>query len=499
MLLDIGSGTGSETVKLATALGIHDGKNVMCLERSWAMQQRLKRLGFRTAGDYETAAAALPSKKKYSVASLLNVLDRVDDPAGLIDITLEHLEPGGVLVIAIVLPYWPGVHEGKIGSQWGRARKRKVKRPLQIEDRGYTTSFEEHTSIFVDEVLRLQPQLKLERWTRLPYLSSGDTGKTHYSINMALMAFRAPGTSDSAARTVVEPDSTNSATEVTEGDPDLPTECKRRKSDVIYDWLSSTLYKQGLISWGDILDAGAGYNSMCWLMNHKYSTITEVTAVEGGTYGGQGLREATANNPKVKVVVGNWRNKNFMPGTAFDVVVADYFLGAVERHWAHGASAMLERLLRAVKPGGYLLLVGLEPYESVLDRSSNDHDRLILDVEAIGDSAATIAGEKTYREIPEEWVKHQVNISRCDLGNFQVVATRHFPMRLTRGSLLKQIEYAQSTSEKIEDRFMRSAYQQRIKALKGELHANWPRSFVHRRASNYAVVVRRAVQINEDV
>ena len=120
-----------------------------------------------------------------------------------------------------------------------------------------------------------------------------------------------------------------------------------------------------------------------------------------------------------------------MPGTAFDVVVADYFLGAVERHWAHGASAMLERLLRAVKPGGYLLLVGLEPYESVLDRSSNDHDRLILDVEAIGDSAATIAGEKTYREIPEEWVKHQVNISRCDLGNFQVVATRHFPMRLT--------------------------------------------------------------------
>ena len=51
--------------------------------------------GFRTAGDYETAAAALPSRNTQS--SLLNVLDRVDDPAGLIDITLEHLEPGGVL------------------------------------------------------------------------------------------------------------------------------------------------------------------------------------------------------------------------------------------------------------------------------------------------------------------------------------------------------------------------------------------------------------------
>ena len=41
----------------------------------------------------------------------------------------------------------------------------------------------------------------------------------------------------------------------------------------------------------------------------------------------------------------------------------DYLLGSAELHWRYGAEQLMHRLLRAVRPGGYLLVVGIEPYD----------------------------------------------------------------------------------------------------------------------------------------
>jgi SAM-dependent methyltransferase len=307
---------------------------------------------------------------------------------------------------------------------------------------------------------------------------------------MALMAFRVPGGNGDVSNGVAT--SSGSLTR-----KNIPGKCKGRSGDKIYNWLASTLSKakQGSTpsssAWGNVLDAGAGYGSMCWLLHQEYDTITEVTATESGIYGASGLRQTTASVPGVDIVVGNWRDLTFMPDTTYDVVVSDYLLGAVEQHWPFGAGAMMDRLLRAVRPGGYLLLVGLEPYEGVLDRSDNIHDRLVLDIEAIGDTAAAIVGEATYRELPEEWVRHEASVPRHGGPLFQVVASEQFSMRLTRASLMKQVEYAKRTAEKIADRELRVAYQRRIKALQHELHAEWPEDFAHRRARNYAFVIKR--------
>ncbi|KAH8091191.1 hypothetical protein JL720_6078 [Aureococcus anophagefferens] len=423
-LLDVGSGTGTETAKLARALG---ASRVVAVETSAPMRRQLEARGFE-------AAAAIPAGV-FGAAALLNVLDRCDDPGGLLD-AAAAAAPGGLLLVATVLPFKGFVHEGKRWSAWGKASTRSPRKPLKVADQVHVKpegrmidlqskapaakKFEAGAAAFVDALVDRRPDLELQSWTRLPYVSSGDSKKSHYTLDVALMAFRV-GTAFGAAR--------------------------------------------------------AGSRMPC-------STLTAVTARAAGTdaYGDR-LRDAFAG-AAVDVVVGNWREAGFLAGERYDVVVADYLLGAVELHWPHGADAVLARLLGALKPGGTLLFVGVEPYESLLDRA-DDADRLVLDVESLGDSAAALAGEATYREVPEAWITRQVDAR----DGYAVVASETFPMTLSAASLRKQVTYARTTSAKIADAGLRKAYERRVAELTIEVNA-WKGT--HRKGRNYALVVKRS-------
>ena len=102
---------------------------------------------------------------------------------------------------------------------------------------------------------------------------------------------------------------------------------------------------------------------MCWLLRQQHSRITEVTSTKNGIYGSSDLAKAAAGINSVVIASGNWKDVSFLQHEMFDVVVADYLLGAVEMHWPHGADGVMDRLLNATKPNGYLLIAGLEPYE----------------------------------------------------------------------------------------------------------------------------------------
>lgn len=149
---------------------------------------------------------------------------------------------------------------------------------------------------------------------------------------------------------------------------------------------------------------------------------------------------------------------------------------------------------RAVKPGGFLFIVGLEPYEHVLDRRggffskspSSSRDRLVLDVESLGHSAAGLAGLSTYRELPEAWVRRQIVGRRG--AEFSLVAAKQFKMKLTAKQLRRQLSYASQVAAKIEDRGLREAYATRAVELEGEL-SRW--SGTHTNGRNYALVVQR--------
>ena len=199
---------------------------------------------------------------------------------------------------------------------------------------------------------------------------------------------------------------------------------------------------------------------------------------------GDRLQALASSSSGVEIALGNWRDGQFLRGRGFDLVLADYLLGSTELHWANGADELMDRLLSVLRPGGYLLIVGLEPYELVLDRS-RAMDRLVLDIEAIGDSAATLAGEATYRELPEEWVRQRI----ARHAELRVVTSRNFAMRITAKSLAGQISFAREMAAKIGDAGLRDAYALRTRALERDLGGFG----THTRARNYAMVVQREV------
>ena len=67
-------------------------------------------------------------------------------------------------------------------------------------------------------------------------------------------------------------------------------------------------------------------------------------------------------------------------------------------------------------------------------------------------------------------------------------------MRLTARSLQRQLVFARDCLVKIEDDGLRTAFEARVRALDKELSVWARKGKSHRRARNYAIVVRRAAQ-----
>lgn len=185
-LLDIGSGPGATTHVLATALDIAPS-SVTAVEVSSPLRTALSERGFATAADL----AVLP-QPYYGAVSLMNVLDRCDDPVSLLDAAVKRLAPDGVLVLAVVLPFCGKVMDGRIGAH-RHSRPQRNPLPLPVaatcKQKDPSPSFEQSLAAFSASALRLS-ELEVAAWTRLPYLSGGTFGATHYVLDSALLVLR---------------------------------------------------------------------------------------------------------------------------------------------------------------------------------------------------------------------------------------------------------------------------------------------------------------------
>ncbi|XP_062501872.1 protein-L-histidine N-pros-methyltransferase-like isoform X2 [Corticium candelabrum] len=165
-VLDIGAGDGTITDEM---------KEVFCssisvTEKSRTMRQTLRRKGY-TVLDVDQWHAAEP----FDVISLLNVLDRCDKPMSLLqDIHNSLAQTGGILLLAVVLPFDPIVLKGP----WKIAPTEKLK------VKGST--FESSVNRLVSDVLNPHG-FKLLSWTRLPYLSEGDLFEAYFVLDCALL------------------------------------------------------------------------------------------------------------------------------------------------------------------------------------------------------------------------------------------------------------------------------------------------------------------------
>lgn len=171
-LLDIGAGRGDVTSTLAPLFA-----RTTVTETSKAMARRLKRRGYEViCGDIATMQLSEP----FDAISLLNVLDRCDRPLSLLGTARTLLREGGLLIIALVLPYRPFVYEG------GQSRAPNERLPIR------SSSFEEAAGELIELAL-LSLGLAVVAISRCPYLSGGDAESPLYELDDLIVVCRSLG------------------------------------------------------------------------------------------------------------------------------------------------------------------------------------------------------------------------------------------------------------------------------------------------------------------
>jgi SAM-dependent methyltransferase len=135
------------------------------------MARRLTKRGVRCHA-LDLAETTLPGSP-FDAVSLLNVLDRCQQPQRLLRHCLQALKPGGVFIVALALPYLPFYFDGP-----------RTPEPLErlACDMGPVGAWEDGARRFIERDL-LPLGLTLECFARAPYLSAGDSSRELYELD----------------------------------------------------------------------------------------------------------------------------------------------------------------------------------------------------------------------------------------------------------------------------------------------------------------------------
>ncbi|KAH9116905.1 hypothetical protein LEN26_007640 [Aphanomyces euteiches] len=185
-------------------------------------------------------------------------------------------------------------------------------------------------------------------------------------------------------------------------------------------------------SWGRVLDAGTGDHSLNWLTSLP---IDSLVAVTGDKPRSLSLRKSFPQ-PNVEILAGNWNDPTFLEGQEFDVVIADYLVGAIEGHAPYFQDEIFPRLFKHVASGGRLYVVGLQPITMSLDpaKRKTTQEKLVLEMQLVRDACILLAGHRPYREFPLDWI-----LRHLSHAGFNVVSHASFPNRYTTSMIKRQI------------------------------------------------------------
>lgn len=207
--------------------------------------------------------------------------------------------------------------------------------------------------------------------------------------------------------------------------------------------------------WGDVLDAGTGVHSAGWLAGLPTASLTMVTAAH--RHADQVRRAVTALRPADRLIVGDWADPALLAGEAFDTVIADYLVGAVEGFSPYFQSGLLHRLARATR--GRLYLVGVDPY--VTAEPETPAGRMVWRIGRFRDACLLLAGEQAYREFPAEWVT-----DRLGEAGFRVTEARRFGNRYKAGFVNGQINMALMRVDRLADAGLAAGLRGQAEALR---------------------------------
>lgn len=194
--------------------------------------------------------------------------------------------------------------------------------------------------------------------------------------------------------------------------------------------------------WGAFLDAGTGTHSIGWIAS---LATDRWTAVSGAAAHAAQVERAVRDRrrPGDRILLGNWMDGELLAGECYDVVLADYLLGAVEGFAPYFQSHLFARLRPLV--GGRLYVTGVEPYVNA--EPQDEAGRIVWRIGRFRDACLTLAGEMHYREYPLDWMLRQIAAS-----GFEPIAARRFPIRYKAGFVNSQIDMCAPRIARLEDR-----------------------------------------------
>ncbi|MEQ9737155.1 MAG: hypothetical protein RLN67_08000, partial [Algiphilus sp.] len=188
---------------------------------------------------------------------------------------------------------------------------------------------------------------------------------------------------------------------------------------------------------------------------------------------------------QARLVVGNWNDETLLAGEQFDVVLADYFVGAIEAFSAYQQDRLLHRLARLCRDRFYL--VGLEPY--VLYKPSDEAGALVWRIGRLRDALLLLAGQQPYREYPEGWTRR--HLEQAGLRNLDV---RRFPIRYRARFIDGQLDMCDDRLPLIRDAALREALANQVRALREEAHEAEQRLGGLRHGFDYVITAESTVR-----
>lgn len=217
---------------------------------------------------------------------------------------------------------------------------------------------------------------------------------------------------------------------------------------------------QGARPWGAVLDAGTGVNSSDWISGLDTERWTAITGAQGHA---DQVRSGLGNRmrPQDRLIVGNWMDESLLRGEAYDTVLADYLLGAIEGFGPYFQNQLFARLRPHVRPDGRLYVVGLDPY--IVGPARSGADRHVRAIGRFRDCCLLLANETPYREYPAEWAVNQLRAS-----GYRVLTARRFANRYKAKWIDSQIDMGLRRLSKLADRALAASLKAHARALRAE-------------------------------
>ena len=170
-LIDLGAGDGKPTDYLRPFF-----KDTYATEASWAMRDILKEKGISVL-DIDDWDVLQQKQRTFDAIACLNLFDRCEKPLTILSRIRKALKPGGILLIALVLPFNPYV-------EWNSDHQ-----PLEYlidpsESQNNEFIFEKQIPLVIKKLESIG--FSIDAWTRVPYLCEGDMGQSLYVLSDAV-------------------------------------------------------------------------------------------------------------------------------------------------------------------------------------------------------------------------------------------------------------------------------------------------------------------------